>query len=154
MLWIAAVPPFEGLDELYFYNRAVQFAAEPLGSEPLFYRLTSAVLSVRARPDGPVEPRYNPAFEFVGNERGTVTRFEHERPVAPRGHVRALYALRVLVAALGVLTALCIYGITALTLGRSDAAIAVALVCIAVPQFTRSPRSSSSRASSDGYAGL
>jgi hypothetical protein len=65
-----------------------------------------------------------------------VTRFEHERNVAPRGHVRALYALRVLVAALGVLTALCIYGTVSLTLDRSDAPLAVALVCIAIPQFS------------------
>jgi hypothetical protein len=135
-LWIACVPPFEGLDELYFYNRASQFSAQPSRSEPLFYRLAAMVLRVEPRPAGPVEPRYNPAFDFVGNTRGTVARFEHERPVAPRGHLRALYALRALVAALSVLTALCIYGIARLSLERADAALSVALICILIPQVS------------------
>ena len=131
------MPAFEGLDELYFYSRSLMFSAEPASSEPIFFRLASLVLRLESRPSGPVEPRYNPGFDFVSNQqRGAVTRFEHERQVAPRGHVRSLYALRGLVALLAVLTALCIYGTALLTLGRRDAALAVAMICIAVPQFS------------------
>lgn len=131
------MPAFEGLDELYFYSRSLMFSAEPASSEPIFFRLASLVLRLESRPPGPVEPRYNPGFDFVSNQqRGAVTRFEHERQVAPRGHVRSLYALRGLVGVLAVLTALCIYGTVLLTLGRCDAAVAVAMICIAVPQFS------------------
>src|SRR5262249_6112089 len=49
---------------------------------------------------------------------------------------RSLYALRGLVAVLAVLTALCIYGTALLTFGRTDAALAVAVICSVVPQFS------------------
>jgi hypothetical protein len=135
-LWIVAVPPFEGLDELYFYNRAIQFSQQPSASEPIFYRLASIVLRAVPRPPGPVEPRYNPAFSYTANRQGTVNRFQHERPVAPRGHVRALYALRAMVAALSIVTALCIYGIVRLTVDSRAAGLSAAVICLAIPQFS------------------
>src|SRR5262249_909070 len=81
----------------------------------------------------PVAPEYNPAFRFVSNLRGEVNRFVHDRAVAPREHVRTLVALRVVVAALGVVTVLLIYASARITLPDASLAPLVACLCLAIP---------------------
>jgi hypothetical protein len=81
-------------------------------------------------------PRSNPAFQFVSNRHGEVTRFAHERPAASRDHIRTLVALRVLVLALSVVTALLIYALARLILPDPRWAVAVAAICASIPQFS------------------
>lgn len=134
--WMAVVPSFEGPDELFFYNRAREYAEHPTAREPLFYR--AAGLVIRAMSPGlpPAEPRYNPAFRFTTNRHGEVNRFSHERLPAPRSHLRTLAALRVLVLALSLLTVLLIYAVARLALPDARWAVAVAAVSLAIPQFS------------------
>jgi hypothetical protein len=134
--WMIVVPPFEGTDELFFYNRARQLEAQPERRENVFYRLTLPVMAITSPGTGPVTPQYNPAFAFVGNGRGEVNRFAHDRAVAPREHVRTLIAIRVLVVLLTVPTVLAIYAMARLSVGSSSVALLAAALSLFVPQFT------------------
>ena len=133
-LWIVSIPPFEGPDELFFYNRARQLAAAPEPRENVYFRLAGPIIRATSPAAGVVQPKYNPAFQFVGNRRGEVNRFVHDRSVAPREHVRTLIALRALTALLAALTMAIIYGIARLALGDARRALLVAAVCICIPQ--------------------
>src|SRR5262249_43415819 len=46
MCWLLVVPPFEGPDELFFYNRARAFAERPERGEGLFYRFAAPIIRV------------------------------------------------------------------------------------------------------------
>src|SRR5262245_22357833 len=133
-LWIASIPPFEGPDELFFYNRARQLAAAPEPRENVYLRLAGPIIRATSPDAGVVQPKYNPAFQFVGNRRGEVNRFVHDRNVAPREHVRTLIALRALTALLAAVTMAIIYGIARLALGDARRALLVAAVCMCIPQ--------------------
>ena len=133
-LWIVSVPPFEGPDELFFYNRARQLAATPERRENVYFRLAGPIIRAMSPDAGLPQPRYNPAFQFVGNRRGEVNRFVLDRSVAPREHVRTLIALRVLTALLAAATMAIIYAIALLSLGDARRALLVAAVCICIPQ--------------------
>jgi hypothetical protein len=132
--WMSVIPPFEGTDELHFYNRAREYAARPERREGLFFRLAAPIVRVMKQPTGVVAPEYNPAFQFVSNARGEMNRFVHDRPVAPREHVRLLMAIRGLVVALAVVTALMIYAMARLSLGDGRLALLVAGMCLWIPQ--------------------
>jgi hypothetical protein len=132
--WMSVIPPFEGTDELYFYNRARDYAAHPERREGLFYRLAAPIIRAMTQPTGVAAPEYNPAFQFVGNARGEVNRFVHDRPVASREHVRTLMAIRGLVVGLAAATALMIYAMARLSLGDGRMALLVAGICLWIPQ--------------------
>jgi len=134
--WMTVVPPFEGTDELYFYNRARELASSPERRENVFYRLTAPLIRSISPAAPRAAPEYNPAFVFVANERGQVNRFAHDRPVAPREHVRTLTAMRALVVLLGVLTVVMIYAIARVSTGRADLALLVAGLSLSIPQFS------------------
>jgi hypothetical protein len=134
--WMVVVPPFEGTDELFFYNRARQLEAQPERRENVFYRLTGPVMAITSPHAGPVTPQYNPAFTFVGNARGEVNRFAHDRAVAPREHVRTLIAIRALVVLLTVPTVLTIYAIARLSVGSGGVALLAAALSLFIPQFS------------------
>src|SRR5262245_34050611 len=135
-LWMVVVPPFEGTDELYFYNRARQFAHQPEGREAIFFRLAAPLVRAFSPDIGSAYPEYNPAFQYVGNARGLVNRFAHDRRVAPHEHVRALLAVRGLVVALSALTVLVIYAIARLTLADPELALLVAGISLWIPQVS------------------
>jgi hypothetical protein len=134
--WVAIVPPFEGTDELYFYNRSRDFAAAPERRENVFFRLAAPIVLTLSPAASRAAPEYNPAFAFVGNGRGQVNRFAHDRPVAPREHVRTLTAIRALVVVLGVATIVAIYAIARLSTGAAGVALLVACLSLWVPQFS------------------
>lgn len=133
---MAVVPPFEGPDELAFYNRARDDSEHPQRREPLFFRLAAPVVRALATTSGPVAPVYFPGFRFIGNEHGQVNRFVHERAVARSEHVRTLLALRGLVVLLSALTLVAIYLTALLALGDHNAALAVAGLCLFIPQYS------------------
>jgi len=133
--WMIVVPPFEGTDELYFYNRAREFMASPERRELLVYRLAAPIIRVMSPAAEMAAPEYNPAFAFVSNRRGEVNRFAHDRPVATREHVRTLLALRGVVVLLGAVTVLLIYAIARVSLPDPSLAPLVACVALWVPQF-------------------
>jgi len=132
---MAIVPPFEGTDELYFYNRARYFAAHPERRELLLFRLAAPIVLAMSPAAEDAAPEYNPAFKFVSNERGKVNRFAHDRPVAPREHVRTLLTLRIVVVALSVVTVLLIFAIAHLSLPDTSLAPIVACASLWIPQF-------------------
>jgi hypothetical protein len=134
--WMVSVPPFEGTDELFFYNRARELAAHPERRENVFYRLSAGVMAVASPGVGTAAPEYNPAFAFVSNARGRVNRFAHDRAVAPREHVRTLIAIRALVVLLTVPTVLMIYAIVRLSTGSGGVALLAAAVSLFIPQFS------------------
>jgi hypothetical protein len=136
ILWMTIVPPFEGTDELYFYNRTRQAAARPERRENLFFRLGAPIIRLMSPAAAPAAPEYNPAFAFVSNEHGEVNRFVHDRPVAPREHVRTLAALRGLTVLLAIPTALIVYAIARLSTGRGATALAATGLALAVPQWS------------------
>ena len=135
-IWMSVVPPFEGTDELNFYNRARDYAVHPQRREALFYRLSAPIVRALATSDDPAAPVYSPGFQFIGNRHGEVNRFVHERPVARAEHVRTLYALRALVVLLSALTAAVMYALAVLALGDLDAALGVAAICLFIPQYS------------------
>jgi hypothetical protein len=135
-LWMAMVPPFEGTDELFFYNRTRELAARPENREALFYRLAAPVVRAMSPAASAAAPEYNPAFAFVSNRRGEVNRFAHDRMVAPREHVRTLAALRAVTVVMGALTVVLIYAIARLTLADGPLAVLVACICLWIPQFS------------------
>src|SRR5262249_9634903 len=120
--WMSIIPPFEGTDELFFYNRARVYASSPERREPFFYRLVAPAIRTISPDAGLVEPDYNPAFHYVSNARGEVNRFVHNRRVAPRAHVRTLMAMRAVVVVVAVATVLAIYAMARLTLDDGWAA--------------------------------
>jgi len=136
LAWMAVVPPFEGTDESHFYNLARQFAARPERRELLLFRLSAPIIRSLSPAADYVAPEYNPAFKFVNNnERGKVNRFVHDRPVAPREHVRTLVALRGVVVVLSVATVLMIFAIARMSLADASLAPLVACLCLWIPQF-------------------
>lgn len=135
-VWMSIVPPFEGPDELFFYNRARGYAEHPERREGLFYRLAAPIVRAMSPAAGAAALLYNPAFQFVSNARGEVNRFVHDRSVASREHVRTLMALRGLVVVLAVATILIIYAIARLCLGDGRTALLVAGICLWIPQFS------------------
>jgi hypothetical protein len=134
--WMIVVPPFEGPDELYFYNRAWSYARASEWRGGLFERLAVPIVRIMAPASEPATPEYNPAFQFVSNRRGEVNRFVHERAVASRRHVRALLAVRGIVVLLSAATVLVIYVLALAVLGDSRRALLVAAVCLWIPQFS------------------
>jgi hypothetical protein len=135
-VWMMVIPPFEGPDELFFYNRARALAEHPERRENLFYRLAAPIVRAQPPASSAATPEYNPAFRFVSNERGEVNRFVHDRAVAAREHVRALVALRGLVVVLAAATAVAIYAIARLSAGDPALALLVAGLCTWIPQFS------------------
>ena len=135
-IWMSIVPPFEGTDELNFYNRARDYAAHPQRREALFYRLAAPIVRGLATSKDPAVPVYSPGFAFIGNTRGVVNRYVHERPVARAEHVRTLYALRGLVVLLSALTAAVMFKMAVLALDNEDAALGVAGICLFIPQYS------------------
>lgn len=135
-IWMAIIPPFEGTDELHFYNRARDYAAHPQRREALFYRLAAPIIRVLASTEEPAAPTYSPGFRYIGNAHGDVNRFIHERPVAHAEHLRTLVALRALVVLLSALTLVVIFRTAALTLADEDAALGVAGICMFIPQYS------------------
>ncbi len=133
---MAIIPPFEGPDELYFYNRARDYAAHPQRREALFFRLAAPIVRGLASSDGPATLTYSPGFRFISNARGEVNRFVHERTVARPEQVRTLFALRGLVVLLSALTLVFIYGMAALALGSENAALGIAGICLFIPQYS------------------
>src|SRR5262245_49755200 len=133
-LWITTIPSFEGPDELFFYNRARQLAAAPERRENVYFRLAGPIIRAMSPDAGLPQPRYNPAFQFVGNQRGEVNRFVLDHSVAPREHVRTLLALRALTALLAAATMTIVYVIALLSLGDRRRALLVAAICICIPQ--------------------
>ena len=135
-IWMAVVPPFEGPDELYFYNRARDYAVHPQRREPLFFRLATPIVRGLASSDVMATPIYSPGFQFISNAHGEVNRFVHERTVARPEHLRTLFALRGLVVLLSALTLVAIYAMAALALGSENAALGVAGICLFIPQYS------------------
>ncbi len=133
--WMAVIPPFEGTDELYFYNRAREFAVRPERRELLVYRLAAPIIHAMSPTADMAAPEYNPAFRFVSNARGEVNRFVHDRQVAPREHVRTLLALRSMIVVLGAATVLLMYAIARLSLPDGSLAPLVASLGLWIPQF-------------------
>jgi hypothetical protein len=134
--WMLVVPPFEGPDELFFYNRTWEYARLPRWRGALFERIAAPVVRTMAPMSAPAMPEYNPAFHYVGNGRGEVNRFVHERAVASREHVRALVALRGIVVLLSAVTVLLIYATARAVLGDPWKAFLVAAICLWIPQFS------------------
>src|SRR5262249_35710452 len=136
MCWLLVVPPFEGPDELFFYNRARTFAERPERGEGLFYRFAAPIIRVMSPGTGAAAAEYNPAFQFISNRRGEVNRFAHDRRVAPREHVRTLLAMRFLVVLLSGATVVAIYATARLSIGDAHLALLVAAICLWIPQFS------------------
>src|SRR4051812_7161073 len=134
--WMWVVPPFEGPDELFFYNRTRGYATRPERGELLFYRLAAPLVRWLSPAADFAAPEYNPAFQFVSNQHGEVNRFAHDRRIAPREHVRTLYAIRAIAVVLGATTVLAVYAIARLSLGRADLALLVAGIALWIPQFS------------------
>jgi hypothetical protein len=134
--WMAVIPPFEGPDEFFFYSQALRVSQHPQARDNLFYKLSAPIVRRQSLDGGPVNARYNPAFRFVGNVRGEVNLFVHDRPVATREHVRTLMALRWLVVLMGAITALLIYGIASLCLAERPLAWIVVGLSIWIPQVS------------------
>jgi len=136
LLWMSVVPPFEGPDELFFYNEARRLAEQPELRENLLFRLATPIVRATATKSGLVEPESNPAFRFVSNEKGEVNRWAHDRRVASRDHVRTLNAVRVMVVVLSVLTALFIDGVAALCLPNPQLRWIVVAIAVFIPQVS------------------
>jgi hypothetical protein len=132
--WTTAVPPFEGPDELFFYNRARALAEDPQRRQGLLFRVSAPIIRAMSPGADAAAPEYNPAFQFISNARGEVNRFVHDRPVARREHVRTLMAVRVLIVLLAAVTMILVYAAARLTLGNASLAFLVTCVCLWIPQ--------------------
>lgn len=133
-VWMTVVPPFEGPDELFFYNRARDWAEHPQRREGLLFRVSAPVIRAMSPGPGVAAPEYNPAFRYIGNTRGEVNRFVHDRPVAAREHVRTLMALRALIVLLAAATMTLVYAAARLALGDAWLAFLVTCICLWIPQ--------------------
>lgn len=136
--WQLTVPPFEGLDEGYFYQLAGDYAAgKPIDSAPLFYALASPAFRLVGRERAPFAPTYNPSFRFVSNRHGEINKFIHGPAQGmTRLQLRGLNAGRAVSLLLYLGTVSAIFFTALIFFGRADLALLTAAVCFLLPQFT------------------
>ena len=133
--WGVVIPPFEGLDERYYYQAALASANGTDAGHPLFFALTTPLLRMTGARGVPFRIHMNPAYRPGFNRRGEVNFYLHDRTHNASGfHIRRLYLLRGAVLALWLLTMIAAYETARLLLHDDELALLATGLCIFLPQ--------------------
>ena len=138
LAWAYLVPPFEGPDESAFYKGLMSYThgARQTGL-PLYAAIMKPALRLAGGRDETFQAVYNPSFRFISNRWGRVNMYMHGRAERMlKGDVNRLYLLRVLTLLMWMVSLLFICETARLFFGRADLALATALFCLAIPQFS------------------